>query len=206
MMSDQSKIHNSGISVLTCPIPLPAAISRFLGMGLFVLLTTLGAFIRIPLPFTPVPVTLQTLFVLLAGAFLGCEWGASAMGLYLLVGTCGVPVFAGASCGLLYLLGPTGGYLLGFVVGAWIIGCVIGSGTTPSWRRILSGIILAVLAIYALGITQLMLWGRWTMTQAIYLGFLPFLPGEILKIVVAFWIIKGMRRGFFRMPRNTSDT
>lgn len=206
MMNDQSKIHTSGLTILTYPLPLPATLNRFLGMGLFVLLTALGAFIRLPLPFTPVPVTLQTLFVLLAGAFLGCGWGASAMGVYLLIGACGIPVFAGASCGLLYLLGPTGGYLLGFVVGAWIIGCVIGSSAAPSWRRILSGIIVAVLAIYALGITQLMLWGRWTLAQAIYLGFLPFLPGELLKIVAAFWIIKGMKRGFMRMPRNASDT
>jgi len=193
-MKNQSNVQSNVVQVLTCPIPISSTVNKILGMGLFVLLTALGAFIRIPIPFTPVPVTLQTLFVLLAGAYLGCGWGACSMALYLFIGTCGLPVFAGASCGICYLIGPTGGYLLGFVVGAWIVGYMIGSRSAPSLWQIISCILLATIAVYTLGIIQLMLWGRWTLAQALYLGFFPFLPGELLKILVAIGIIRGMKR------------
>ena len=182
------------IQILNTPLHLSDITEHILGVGIFVVLTSIGAFVRAYLPFTPVPITLQTFFVLLSGAFLGSVWGASAMGIYLLIGICGFPVFASASSGLFCLLGPTGGYLIGFVVAAWIVGNMIGYQSNPSWRRIFSGLILASLSIYALGITQLMLWGRCNMIQALWMGFFPFLPGAAIKILLAGIIIKGLKR------------
>jgi biotin transport system substrate-specific component len=183
------------IDILTLPIHLPYIVNRIVGMAIFIILMAFGAFVRVYLPFTPVPFTLQTLFALLSGAFLGGIWGASTMGLYLLIGACGLPVFAGASCGLLYILGPTGGYLLGFVVAAWIVGNIFGSRSNLSWGQTLAGLSLATFTIFILGITQLMLWGKCNLTQALFMGFFPFIPGAIIKIFLAATIIKRFKRG-----------
>src|SRR5437899_7752418 len=90
----------------------------------FALLTCAGAKITIPLPFTRVPATLQTLPVLLAGALLGARAGAASQALYVGLGIAGLPVFALPGTGPGYLLGPTGGFLVGFVVAAFVTGQV----------------------------------------------------------------------------------
>lgn len=190
-----SDIYGDFFHTLTRPIEISSITKHILGMCLFILLTALGAFVRVYLPFTPVPITLQTLFVLLAGAYLGSAWGAGAMGLYLLIGICGLPVFAGTAHGLIYLLGPTGGYLMGFVFAAWITGSMIGPKSNPSWYRILFTLTFASLAIYVLGITQLMFWGRCNLIQGLIMGLFPFVPGAIIKILLAATILKGFKRG-----------
>lgn len=80
------------------------------------------SFISIPLPFSPVPITLQTLGVMLSGLLLGPQLGSISVGLYLIAGTLGLPIFAGGAAGIGVLMGPSGGYLLGFLPGAWMIG------------------------------------------------------------------------------------
>ena len=101
--------------------------SKLKGMvfaALFAALTGAVAWFKIPLPFTPVPITLQTLMVLLSGAMLGPIYGALSMVIYLLLGAIGLPVFAGGSSGVGALLGPTGGYLLSYPVAAFVIGLI----------------------------------------------------------------------------------
>jgi len=93
--------------------------------ALFAALTAAVAWFKIPLPFTPVPITLQTLVVLLSGAMLGPYYGAISMILYLTVGAIGLPVFAGGGSGLGALLGPTGGYLFSYPIAAFVIGLII---------------------------------------------------------------------------------
>lgn len=90
--------------------------------ALFAALTGAVAWFKIPLPFTPVPITLQTLMVLISGAMLGAYYGALAMIVYLVLGVIGLPVFAGGSSGFGALLGPTGGYLFSYPVAAFVIG------------------------------------------------------------------------------------
>ena len=85
-----------------------------MGVVAFALAPAAGAYIAIPLPFTPVPITLQPLFVILAGALLGPWAGATSMAMYLTLGAIGAPVFSGGHAGLPWLMGPTGGYLAGF--------------------------------------------------------------------------------------------
>src|SRR3989338_3067524 len=99
--------------------------SKLRGMvfaALFAAFTAAVAWFRIPLPFTPVPITLQTLAVLLSGAMLGPYYGALSMIIYLALGAIGLPVFAGGSSGIGALLGPTGGYLLSYPIAAFVIG------------------------------------------------------------------------------------
>lgn len=193
-MKIQASSYTDIKEILTVPINLPYIVNRIVGMVIFIILMALGAFVRVYLPFTPVPFTLQTLFALLSGAFLGSIWGVGSMGLYLFMGACGFPIFAGASCGLLYILGPTGGYLIGFMVAAWIVGNIIGPGSNLSWLKIIAGLSLATSSIFILGITQLILWGKCNLTQALFMGFFPFVPGSIVKILLAAAIIKRFKR------------
>src|SRR3989339_1369533 len=101
--------------------------------ALFAALTAAVSPIKIPLGFTPVPITLQTLMVLLSGAMLGPYYGALAMILYILVGALGLPVFAGGGSGIGALLGPTGGYLISYFIAAFVIGKVVQMRKEPKY-------------------------------------------------------------------------
>ena len=165
------------------------------GTVTFAFLTVLGAFIRIPLSFTPVPITAQTFFVFLAGLCLGKRWGAFSQIGYLLLGAGGLAVFAGGG-GLLYLAGPTGGYLLGFVACTWIIGSLVASrsldrlSNRAGFAWILFSVFIGSMALYLLGTFHLMLVAKVSIGKAISLGVFPFIPGYILKMFSAslfFW-------------------
>jgi len=160
-----------------------------IGGSLFV---ALCAQVAIPLPFSPVPLTGQTLAVLLVGALLGSRRGGLALLAYLAEGLGGLPVFAGGRAGPAHLLGPTGGYLLGFVVAAYVTGLLAERG----WNRRIGTTLLAMLvgnaAIYAFGLPWLArfvgggrVWG---------LGFLPYLPGDLLKLVLGTILLPARRR------------
>ncbi|MBX3141099.1 MAG: biotin transporter BioY [Trueperaceae bacterium] len=133
----------------------------------------------------PVPVTGQTLGVLLLGAAYGVRLGTLATGAYLLLGAAGLPIFTGGQAGLAYALGPTGGYLLGFVVAAALLGYLAERG----WDRTLGSAALAMLVascvIYACGLAWLhvVLGGAWLRTLQV--GLFPFLLGDLLKLLVA---------------------
>ena len=116
-------------------------------IGLFIALIAVGAFIKIPLPL--IPLTLQTFFVLLAGLLLGARNGSLAVIGYILLGLSGLPVFASGG-GIGYVLNPSFGYLLGFAIGAYIIG-KIAHGAKLSFLRILIANLVGILIIYFLG-------------------------------------------------------
>ena len=119
--------------------------------ALFAALTGAVAWFKIPLPFTPVPITLQTLMVLLSGAMLGAYYGALSMIIYLLLGAIGLPVFAGGSSGVGALLGPTGGYLFSYPVAAFVIGFMLQKKTLNAFVRYFSyAVALVLTAIVAL--------------------------------------------------------
>ncbi len=159
--------------------------------SLFAALTAAGAYIQIPIQFSPVPVTLQVFFVLLAGSMLKSKWGGLSMIVYTLLGIVGLPVFSGGSSGIGVLFGPTGGYIIGFIFAAYIIGKL--SEMTETAKK--SGffintlnMIAGVLAIYACGFVQLMFVAKLEPATALALGVIPFLPGEIVKTTVAVYI------------------
>ena len=161
-----------------------AALLAVLGSALL----TLSA--KIQVPFYPVPMTMQTLVVLLIGMAFGARLGIATVALYLAEGAVGLPVFAGTpekGIGLAYMMGPTGGYLLGFVLAAAIAGWIVERG------RDAAGLALAVVAgsvaIYAPGV--LWLASLVGFAKALEFGLVPFLWGDLLKAGLAFALALG---------------
>ena len=157
---------------------------RIIGITAFVVLMGLGAFVRIPLPFSPVPVTLQTMFVLLSGAFLGQGFGTAAQVLYVTLGIAGLPIFSGAGSGLLYLSGPTGGYLFGFIVAGFLTAHLLRKTPHTFWA-IFSRLLLADLVIFIFGLLWLKAISGSTLSTLLLIGFVPFIPGDLIKTCVA---------------------
>jgi biotin transport system substrate-specific component len=156
------------------------------------LFTALLAQVSVRLPFTPVPITLQTLAVLLVGASLGARRGFLAEALYVLLGLAGLPVYAGGQGGLAHLLGPTGGYIIGFVLAAYLAGRLAERSWDRQAPKALLAMILADLLIYACGLPWLALYVGWG--RVLLLGFVPFIVGDTLKILIASGLLPGTWR------------
>ncbi len=184
----------------TTPTPVAHLATRLRrGIGgaiLAIVVITVAARIAVAVPLSPVPVTGQTLAVLLAGAMLGRLFGPLAVALYLLAGCVGLPVFADGAAGLEHLTGPTGGYLVGFVVGAWLAGWAANRDRhmPMGWRRIghlLAAMVAAHAVILLLGGGRLAMFlgpqAAWTR------GIAPFLIGAILKSLIAVPIVQWLR-------------
>lgn len=174
-------------------------LALIIGFSLFVALT---AQIAIPLPWTPVPITGQTLGVLLTGAILGPRRGALAILLYLVEGLAGMPVFAGMTSGLAKLLGPTGGYLLSWPLAAALVGWLAQRG----WdRRIPTALVMFCfgnIVIYAIGASWLNIYkDTFGQISVMWAGVYPFLPGDALKIVIAALVLPGAWALFGRNER-----
>ena len=152
----------------------------------------LCAQIRIHLPFSPVPFTGQILGMGLIGAFLGRVQGALAIVFYLLEGMMGLPVFSGGNAGLLYLFGPVGGYLLSFPIGAYLIGWVREKLVSKNLLKITFFVFLATQAVLALGTLWLARFVGWD--KALWLGWIPFLPFDVIKCYGIAWYIQFWRK------------
>ncbi|HYO46439.1 MAG TPA: biotin transporter BioY [Gemmatimonadota bacterium] len=158
-------------------------VERAAGILAFALLTALGAFVRIPLPFTPVPITLQTFFVLAAGIYLGSRDAALSQLGYLALGAVGLPVFAGGGAGMGHFLGVTGGYLVAFPLAAAFVGAALRPGDSVARATaVCTAATLLILALGAAGVAAFLGVGT---ERAIALGVLPFLPGGAVKIAAA---------------------
>jgi biotin transport system substrate-specific component len=165
--------------------------------AMFGAITAVGAYIVIPLPL--VPITMQTFFVSLASALLGGALGALSQIIYVLIGVIGFPVFAGGKAGFGVLIGPTGGYLAGFIVGAYLIGKLIELKEQPGFVWMASAMIIGHIALYTLGVAQLMFVAKLSLAKAFTIGVIPTLPGGIIKILAAAFIA-GKLRGKIRWP------
>jgi biotin transport system substrate-specific component len=159
-----------------------------MGIITFALLTWIGAYIYIPLGFTPVPLTLQTFFVFLSGAFLGKRLGAASQTAYLALGSLGMPLFSASGFGILHLAGPTGGYIFGFIAASFIIGGM--THIKSGMHEIILAFISGACVIFAFGAGWLVVGFGLTIKQALALGVLPFLPGCVIKIAAAALITK----------------
>lgn len=146
-------------------------------------LVALLAQVSIPLPFTPVPLTGQTFAVLLVGAALGSRRGAASLSLYTVIGALGLPIFAGGVGGLGKFFGPTGGYLLGFIVAAYVIGLLAERGLERSFRTSILPFLVGTIIIYLIGATWLGFFVGFE--KALPLGVIPFIPGDIIKLALA---------------------
>ncbi len=166
-----------------------------IGVIAFAVATVFGAQIAVPVPFTPVPITLQTLFVILAGVVLGPRAGAASMALYVGAGALGAPVFSNGGAGFAWLLGPTGGYLLSYPASAFAAGWI--AGRRGAMLRVIAGLTTGVLIQYAGGLAQLAALTGEPLGVVLAMGAIPFLFGDAVKIVTAAWIARGMRATSF---------
>lgn len=165
------------------------AVRRALAIGIGAALVAASAQVSVPIPFSPVPMTLQPLAVLVVGGLLGPAAGAAALVLYLAAGVAGLPVFApGGVPGAARLIGPTGGYLLAFPVAAAVAGAVAARRDRPGVLRVLLACAAAMVVIHAGGVAQLALLGG-DPALAFRIGFAPFLTGDLLKIGLAAAVI-----------------
>jgi biotin transport system substrate-specific component len=168
---------------------------RVVAVGLGALVVALSAQIVVPVPFSPVPMTLQPLAVLVVGGLLGGAAGLGALLFYIALGIAGLPVFAAGGSGVARLLGPTGGYLLAFPLAAWITGVVttpvLGPGTLPRTAgvlRVLLACAIGMVLIHVGGVAQLALLGG-DASLAFRIGFVPFLTGDLIKLGLAAMLI-----------------
>lgn len=159
--------------------------------ALFAALT--AVFSQIALPVGPVPVTLGTLAVLMSGALLGKKYGMISMGLYLLLGAIGLPVFSLFRAGLGTLLSPGGGFIIGFALAAGIVGAIVDK-KGDSFKTLILAMIAGNLGCYVLGLiwfiglTQVPLW------NALLLCFFPFLLGDGIKIVLGAFLVGKLKK------------
>lgn len=158
--------------------------------SLLAALIAVGAYLAIPIG--PVPIVLQNLFIFLAGLLLGSRWGLVCVGVYLLAGVLGLPVFAGGTGGIGRLAGPTGGYLLGYLPTVFVVGAISEkAGYRPVFDVVAMG--CGLVLTYAFGVTWLKLLTGMTWGKTLTVGMYPFLLGDALKIAACVPIAKALR-------------
>lgn len=172
-----------------------AAVDILLVVGASALIA-IAAQIAIPVPFTPVPLTLQPVAVLLVGAALGSTRGAAAAALYLFEGFSGLPVFAEGKGGAVWLLGPTAGYLYSYPLAAWIAGRFSERGWGNTIVRAVAGMLVALAVIYL---------GGWSWLSALSnaktafaMGVAPFVLADVVKIAIAAAVLPSAQRFVLR--------
>jgi biotin transport system substrate-specific component len=180
--------------------PLDRPIARGMLVVGFALLTWAAAKVSVPLPMTPVPGTLQTLAVLLAGAALGARAGAVSQASYIFMGMAGLPVFALPGSGPGYLLGPTGGYLVGFIAAAFVVGSVLEKAGRRGVLPAALAFLLGAMTIHACGLAWLSV-VLGDPAAAFRAGVLPFVLFDLAKVVVA----TGMHAGYLRWKPATES-
>ncbi len=147
------------------------------------ILLSLSARISIYLPFSPVPITGHSFAVLLIGMLYGRNRGALTIITYICAGIGGLPVFAGGGAGPLYIAGPTGGYLAGFIAAAFIAGSLAERGWDRHFLTAALAMLIADIAVFIPGVLWLALYSGWG--QSLALGFYPFITGDTVKIILA---------------------
>jgi biotin transport system substrate-specific component len=178
-------------------LSIPKKLVLALGMACLV---GIMAQIRFYLPWSPVPITGQTFAVLLAGVFLGRWWGGVSLALYAGLGVAGLPWFAGFNHGLGYLAGPTGGYIIGFILAALFLGYFTDRYIRSRSFFSMLGLMLfaGFVLIYVPGLVQLHFWlslvkgEAVTLSQLLMMGFIPFIAGDVTKAIIAAAITRGV--------------
>ncbi|WP_312648525.1 biotin transporter BioY [Aminipila sp.] len=168
--------------------------TNFILCAIFAAITGATAGIIIPLPFTPVPMTLATLAVMLAGGVLGSKYGSLSMIVYVLLGAFGAPVYHGYTGGFDKLIGPTGGYLIGYILTAFITGIIIEMINKKNNLYInVVAMSLGLSACYILGTLWFMFSTSTPLWTALVSCVFPFLIGDVLKIVIGAMLVTKLR-------------
>ena len=193
--------HSAASGTLLGLLIAHAQLDRSLRIAAVLFLTALtaaAAQVSIPLPFTPVPFTLQPMVVLLGGAALGARLGMTSQVLYLLIGAAGAPVFAASGVlpqGIFRLLGPTGGYLLSYPLAAFVVGLLAERGFDRRYLTSVLAMTAGLAVVFGAGVA----WLAWFavpapvgLSAALAGGLYPFLPADLLKIGVAAAVMPGV--------------
>lgn len=161
---------------------------------MFTALSAAGAFLKIPIPF--LPITLQSFFTMLAGLLLGGGYGAASVGVYVLLGLIGVPVFTEGG-GIMYVLKPSFGYLLGFIVGAYVTGRIANAEKEPTLIRLLIADFAGLAVVYTIGMgyfyaaKNIWIEGEGMTVGALFAAcFLPCILGDIVKCVAGAFLAR----------------
>ena len=155
--------------------------------ALFTALISVLSYITIPLPFSPVPITAQSLAVMTAAVILSTQETVLAIGTFLFLGIVGVPVFSGGRAGLGVIFGPSGGYLIGFLIGGVIINLLI-KKRDKFWQVLAAVIIGGIIVIHFMGFIWLSYATGMGLKEALLSGSLPFIPGDLFKAVLASYL------------------
>lgn len=172
----------------------PDNLKQMIFIPLFTAITIVLSYIIIPLPFSPVPVTCQTIGVMLAGNLLTPKSAFISMFLYLLLGIMGLPIFAGGASGISSILGPSGGYLISWPISAFISASILKNSKKNFSTLFIVNVISGILLIYLLGVTQLSYVTKMGFVPAIISGALPFIPGDIAKAALSATISLAVQR------------
>lgn len=193
---------NSSLALVPQLLPVGTPVSRAVWRAVIVLIgvVCLAVSAKIHIPMWPVPMTMQTFAVLTVGMVMGLHLGATTLLAYMALGALGFDVFSGTGGegpqGLAYILGPTGGYLLGFLVAGGMMGYAAERGWDRTMPQVLAAMTLGTLVIFLFGVT----WLAWLFLESkgiawvVQSGFTPFLPGAILKIGLATLVIPKGRK------------
>lgn len=164
-------------------------------IGMFTALTAIGAFITIPVG--PVPITLQSFFVLLSGVILGSRKATYAQVTYVLMGLAGLPIFSGFSGGIQHMLKPSAGFLIGYIVAAFCVGKI--TEKLPTSKSISLAILIGTVVIYTVGlpymyyVLNIMLSKNLSIVEVFNMGMLMFIPGDTLKAIIAIFVGKKLK-------------
>lgn len=153
-------------------------------VALFAALISVSSYLSIPLPFSPVPLTLQTFVIMLTGLILAPADAAMSVGVFLLLGAIGLPVYSGGASGFGTLFGATGGYLFGFLAGAVVTSLLKGKEISFV-RMLIATAVGGVIVVYAIGVPWLANFTGMDLAKAFTVGAVPFLIGDVIKVVVA---------------------
>ena len=176
---------NSSNTLTNAVLPKSNLLTKLLLVTGGALFLALLAQIAIPVPGSPVPVTGQTLGVLLLATAYGANMGATTFALYLLIGIAGAPVFANRGFGIERLIGPTGGYLIGMFIASWVLGALAGRKWDQRLRTALVTMLIGSLIIFTFGLIWLQQYTGKDWAWTFSAGLTPFIFGEILKIAIA---------------------
>lgn len=161
-------------------------------VSLFIAITIILS--QIIIPINPVPISLSMIAVFLSGGILGWKRGTISQVVYILLGIAGLPVFAGFKGGLGIIFGPTGGYLVGYITTAFIIGFVLEKRQAKNVIIIMCSMVLGLISCYLLGTIWLAFVLHLGFVEALSIGVLPYIFGDLLKILLSAYLVKRLGR------------
>lgn len=164
--------------------------------ALFAALIAVCGFISIPIPGTPIPIVLQNMLAVLTGLMLGPVWGTLSTALFFVAGLLGLPIFSGGTGGISRLMGPTGGFLYGYVLATLATGMIAQRpvyGKKTSLLRLILATVFGFVVMYIPGVIHFMLVMNKTFTQTLTLCVLPYIPGDLIKMVIAILLAAKLR-------------